>query len=146
MKILIHSALAAALLISCKSVEKSVPQSKAQASASTGWVGEDTYVVYVETQWDRSRFYPEGQTARPGCEARSSEALKALARENAVRAARKLFLKSIQSDSRLPDLKDAPFMTPIAVTENYTPEGDAKILFKFQTKGLRSLLKAGSGR
>jgi len=146
MKILIYFALAAALLISCKSVEKSGPQNKAQASSSTGWVGEDTYVVYVETKWDRNRFYPEGQTARPGCEARSSEALKALARENAVRVACELFLKSTPGGSRPPDLKDAPFMTPIALTENYTPEGDAKILFKFQTKGLKSLFKAGSGR
>lgn len=146
MKTLIYSIFTLLFLISCKSAEKSTPQTMAQTSASTGWVGEDTYVVYVEAKWDRNRFYPEGQAAQPGHEVRSSEVLRAMSRENAVRLACELFLKSASGNTRPPDLKDALFMTPIAVTENYTPEGDAKILFKFQTKGLKSIFKAGSGR
>lgn len=128
------------LLMSCRSSEKTSKPIKPSDGPSTGWIGEDTFVVYVEAPWDRKRFYLEGGKAETGREGKDASALRALSRESAEFKARETFLKSV---GKAPGaLTNESFMTPLAVTENYTPEGDAKILFKFQAKNLRTLVSA----
>ncbi len=119
---------------------------------SGNWMGEDTWICPVDADWDRKRFYLAGRGAEAGKEERDAIGLQKLARQTAETRAREEFVREAASlavkevlsstDSRKIEelskvLDQMAFTVPQMVTENYTPENDCRILFKFHAPGLK---------
>lgn len=155
MKKLLSLLAIAAIVLSCKTTSNKSLGGDTVTKAE-GWQDDNTYEMVVIGMWDRARYYISGQTAEEGKEAKPLIGLQQDAKTAAKLMAMRNFKEKmgayIKSKTGVEDGKligdviqsglEGVVISPAALEENYTPEGDVRITYQFQAEGLKNTVDA----
>ena len=120
-----------------------------------GWIDENTYRLKVAAQWDRERYYIEGQQANPDKEAKPSIILRQLSERAAQVQAMRNFqeqmgsmIKSktgVEDGKLIGDVIQAQ-MSGVTIAPNpvgepeFTEMHDAIVVYDFKATGLQMII------
>lgn len=138
-------------VVSCKTTSNKRFKGGERITKSEGWKNDNTYELVVVGQWDRNRYYVEGETPQDGKQAKSIIGLQADSKRAAQAVAMRNFKSKmgeyVQSTTGVEDGRlvgdiiettlEGVSINPSALVENYTPGHDCRITFRFSAKNLK---------
>lgn len=138
-------------LTSCKTTTNKRFKGGEKLTRTEGWKKNDIYEMVVVGQWDRDRYYIEGETPQDGKRAKAPIGLQADSKRAAQVVAMRNFKakmgeyvksKTGVEDGRLiGDVIETGLqgvsISPSSIVENYTATHDCRITFQFSAKNLK---------
>lgn len=156
---LIFTAISMLFLGSCKSKPKVIGDSGIEVESKEGWLNDSTYQMWVYGEWDRDRYYIEGEeedleTSRgktPKSIFGIREDSKTAAKVKAMRNFKEKMISEVQSETQVENSKlvsdiiesslSGVTIAPESIREQYSERGDANILFNFKADDLRQYVE-----